>query len=283
MKRNSVLLATGLLLCGASSAFSATIRDIIRQERLSPQEAAAVVAISKGVGVSTNEVLKARKDLREKAWDLAPAFFIAERTRQSPRTIWQEHERGASWQSLERDRNTDYGRRKKEKRDRYDDGYRYDDGDHRYDDDNDRYDDRNRGQGGGLEDVLGDVLGRRRNDRYDDQYDYRNDRNYADRDYERRVWDQILERAYKVDANRLWRWVEQGMNEGDLSLAAHVGKLARVDPNEVLYELERNRKSWNRVREIYGISSDWERRERRPRNNRDRNDWDFLGDIFRIN
>lgn len=73
------------------------------------------------------------------------------------------------------------------------------------------------------------------------------------------------------------------MNEGDLSLAAHVSKLARVEPNEVLSELDRNRKSWNRVREIFGISADWERREQRPRNNRDRSDWDFLGDIFRIN
>jgi hypothetical protein len=298
------LAATALLATGAM----AQMNDLMRRDRLNETEAGSALAIARGLGLRLDYVVRTRRELGTQMWNLAPVFYISERSNMDPRRVWQERRRGASWMELDRnrgyygsgrhgDRDDDFGD-PREWDDRYrNDPYRGDDryrdpyGDDRYRNDpyyNDRYDDQYRNRRGGLADLVDDILGRRDNDDY-----YSNNRNRygrgSDRQYEQRVWDQILQRAYGHNTSRTWRFLDRGMHIGDIALASYVARVASVQPERVLDELART-KNWSRVRERFGIGSDWESRGRyrgddryrdddRYRNGRNR---DILDDIFDI-
>ena len=281
----TVLLATGAL---------AQIDDLMRRDRLSETEAASAVAIARGLGLRLDYVVRVKRELGTQMWNLGPVFYISERNNVDPRQVWQEHRRGAGWMELDRNRGRDwlgrggnsygYGTPPRRGDDYYEDEYYGDDyrnrggfDDNRY---QDRYDDSYRNRRGGLSDIIGDILGRRDDDDY-----YRNNRNrygrQGDRQYEQRVWDQILRRAHGHGVNRTWRYLDRGLHIGDLAMASHLARVARTQPERVLEELLRDR-SWRRVRDRLGISDDWETRGR-YRNERGRQGGrDILDDIFDI-
>lgn len=286
MKRTLWTLgATAVLANGAV----AQIDDLMRRDRLSETEAASAVAIARGLGLRLDYVVRVKNDLRTQMWNLGPVFYISERTNQDPRQIWQEHRRGTGWMEIDRGRGSgnyrgrgdEHGYQTPPRRGRDDDErYRQDP----YERDpysRDRYEDGYRNQRGGLADLVGDILGRRNDD--DDFYSNNRDRygRQGDKSYERQVWDQIFRRAFNQSTSRLWRYVDRGAHIGDLALASHVARVARVEPERVMDELMRNR-NWNRVREHFGISRDWESRDR-DWNDRGRNrDRNILDDIFEI-
>ena len=299
MKRTLLSLgATALLATGAF----AQIDDLMRRDRLSETEAASAVAIARGLGLRLDYVVRVKRELGTQMWNLGPVFYISERSNIDPRTVWQEHRRGAGWMELDRNRGRDYiGRRGDDygygtpPPRRGDDDYRYEDeryeneryreggfGDYR---NQDRYDDAYRNRRGGLSDIIDDILGRRDDDDY-----YRNNRTrygrQGDRQYEQRVWDEILKRAHGHGVNRTWRYLDRGLHIGDIALASHVARVARTQPERVLDELIRNR-NWRRVREHFGIADDWETRDRYRNENRGRGQGqgrnrDILDDIFEI-
>jgi hypothetical protein len=292
-----------LLTLGASATLAtgalAQIDELIRRERMPETEAAAAVAISRGLGLRLDYVVRVKRDLGPRVWDLGPVFYISERHNIDPRQVYNEHRRGASWMELDRGRGY-YGDGRGRGRG-YDDGYGYGSGSgygsgygnyepnrgDNWDDDyyRNRYDDQYRGRRGGLSDLIGDILGRRDDDGY-----YRNNRGRYGRDndkqYTQRVWDQILQRAYGHGVSRTWRFLDRGAHIGDLAMASHIARVARTQPERVMDELMRNR-NWNRVRERFGIGRDWESRgryrddDRYRGNGRDRDIWDDIFDIIR--
>jgi len=292
------MLATGAL---------AQMNDLMKRERLSETEAASAIAIARGLGLRLDYVARVGKDLNAKMWELGPVFYISERSNLDPYRVWQEHRRGTGWMEIDRNRDRDLGWGRNDPgygtppRGGYDDrggfgdnrgGFADNHGDNRdryrdRNDDNqdrygDRYDDQYRNRRGGLADIIGDILGRR-----DDDDFYRGNRDrygrQGDRAYEQRVWDQILQRAFNQNASRLWRYLDRGTHIGDIALASHVARVARTQPERVMDELLRTH-NWNRVRETFGISRDWETRERNRNDrgrNRDRDIWDDIIDIIR--
>ena len=123
MKRTLLTLsATAMLATGAL----AQIDDLIRRERMPETEAAAAVAISRGLGLRLDYVVRVKRELGQRVWDLGPVFYISERSNMDPRQIWNEHRRGASWMELDRNRGY-YG----EGRGRYEDEYGYGSGGYR--------------------------------------------------------------------------------------------------------------------------------------------------------
>jgi hypothetical protein len=108
-RKSTVLLLTTVFAALSAQAFGQrfdSIRPIMEKERVSPQEAAAVLAISQGTGMSPGVVVRVKDKARAKLWDMGPAFYIGQITGSDPAYIWREHERGASWDQLE-----GYGRR----------------------------------------------------------------------------------------------------------------------------------------------------------------------------
>jgi hypothetical protein len=292
VKRTLLILGASAML--ATGAF-AQMNDLMRRERLSETEAASAIAISRGLGLRLDYVARVGKDISAKIWELGPVFYISERNNLDPYRVWQEHRRGTGWMEIDRNRGSLLGRGGNGGG-----GYGYGGGGYGtpprgYDDnrggfgDNrgpdrygDRYDDSYRNRRGGLADLIGDILGRRDDDDY-----YRGNRDRygrnGDRAYEQRVWDQIFQRAFSQNASRLWRYVDRGTHIGDLALAMHVSRVARTQPERVMDELVRT-KNWNRVREHFGISRDWESRERNWNDrgrNRDRNIWEDIFEIIR--
>ncbi|MEO7453335.1 MAG: hypothetical protein ABIV13_01065 [Fimbriimonadales bacterium] len=292
MKRTLLTLgATAMLATGAL----AQIDDLIKRERMPETEAAAAVAISRGLGLRLDYVVRVKKDLRPRVWDLGPVFYISERNNVDPRRVWEEHRRGASWMEIDRDRgrggNGGYSGRGGYGNEPYGRG--------NWDDDNDfyrdRYDDQYRNRKGGLSDLLGDILGRRDDDNY-----YRDNRGRYGRDtdkqYEQQVWDQILRRASGHGVSRTWRYVDHGAHIGDIAMASHIAQIARTQPERVMDELMRTR-NWKRVREKFNIGSDWESRGRYRDDDKYRDDdryrddgrgrrrgrdiWDDIFDIIR--
>jgi hypothetical protein len=275
----------------ASGAF-AQINDLIRRERMPETEAAAAVAISRGLGLRLDYVVRVKRDLGPRVWDLGAVFYISERNNVDPRRVWEEHRRGASWLELDRDRDRGrggygsggsggYGGRG---------GYGNEPrGRGNWDDDNDfyrnRYDDQYRDRRGGLADLLGDILGRRDDDNY-----YRDNRGrYGrnnDKQYEQQVWDQVLRRAFGHGVSRTWRYLDRGAHIGDLAMASHIARVGQTQPERVMDELMRTR-NWNRVRERFNVGPDWESRGRYRNDDRyrgggrDRDIWDDIFDIIR--
>jgi hypothetical protein len=270
--------------------------DLMRRDRLSETEAASAIAIARGLGLRLDYVVRVKRDLSTQMWNLAPVFYISERGNMDPRQIWQMHRRGAGWMEIDSGRgrnyggrNEDYGYQGRDRGNRNDDDYGYGrdpygqdpSGRDPYDRDpygRDRYD--NNGRRGGLADLVDDILGRR-----DDDSFYRNNRDrygrQSDKQYEQRVWDQILRRAYNQNTSRLWRYVDRGAHIGDIALAVHVARIARVQPERVMDELMRTH-NWNRVRETFGIARDWESRDRNY-NGRDRGrNRDLIDDLIDI-
>jgi hypothetical protein len=259
--------ATAMLATGATAQMS----ELMRRQRLSETEAASAIAIARGLGLRLDYVARVGKDISAKIWELGPVFYISERNNLDPYRVWQEHRRGAGWMEIDRNRGSLLGRGRYGSGGGYEyggggygygsrGGYEYGGGrgqggygDDRY---GDRYDDNYRTRRGGLADLIGDILGRRDDDDY-----YRGNRDrygrQGDRAYEQRVWDQILQRAFNQNASRLWRYLDRGTHIGDLALASHVARIARTQPDRVMDELVRT-KNWNRVRETFGISRDWE-------------------------
>lgn len=293
MKRTLLTLgATAMLATGAL----AQIDELMRRDRLGELEATTAVAIARGLGLRLDYVVRVKRELGTEMWNLGPVFYISERSNLDPRQIWNEHRRGAGWMEIDRDRGRGsilrdgYGEPRRGERD---DEYRYGDdrygddryGENRFPDRNDRYDDAYRNRRGGLADLIGDILGRRDNDDYYRENRGRYGRN-GDREYEQRVWDEILRRAHGHGVGRTWQFLERGARIGDLVMASHIARVARTQPERVMDEFMRNR-NWNRVRERYNIASDWESqgRNRNTRDNRGRNQgrdiWDDIYDIIR--
>jgi hypothetical protein len=281
------MLATGAL---------AQIDELIRRERMPETEAASAVAISRGLGLRLDYVVRVKRDLGPRAWDLGPVFFISERNNMDPRQVWNEHRRGTSWMEIDRERGRGYGGGRGSN---YGGGYGSGYGEPtrgggNWDNDDfyrNRYDDQYRNRRGGLSDLIGDILGRRDDDNY-----YRDNRGRYGRDndkqYTQRVWDQILQRAHGHGVSRTWRFLDRGAHIGDLAMASHIAQVARTQPERVMDELMRTR-NWNRVRERFGIGPDWQSRGRYRDDDRYRNDdrnrgrgggrdiWDDIFDIIR--
>lgn len=296
MKRTLLTLGAAAMLATGAVA---QMNDLMRRERLSETEAASAIAIARGLGLRLDYVARVGKDISAKMWELGPVFYISERNNLDPYQVWQEHRRGAGWMEIDRNRGSILGRGRNDygygtpPRRGYDDGRggfadNHGDSRDRYGDNRgrdrygERYDDEYRNRRGGLADVIGDILGRRDDDDY-----YRGNRGrygrQGDRAYEQRVWDQIFQRAFNQNASRLWRYLDRGTHIGDLALAMHVARVARTQPERVMDELVRTR-NWNRVREHFGISRDWESRERNWNDrgrNRDRSIWDDIFEIIR--
>ena len=103
-RKSTVLLLTAAFAALSVQAFGQridSIRPIMEKERVSPQEAAAALAISQGTGMSPGVVFRVKDKARAKLWDMGPAFYIGQMTGSDPAYIWREHERGASWDQLE--------------------------------------------------------------------------------------------------------------------------------------------------------------------------------------
>ena len=276
MKKSFVIFSLSLAaLAGAAQRYDSGISDLIRRERLSPQEAATVYAISRGLGIDTYQVLRERNVPLAHVWDLAPAFYISQKTRLSVREIWDLHRRGADWQDIESGR-YDYrgrGRNDNGRGGYYDDGY--DNGGYRQGDPvapgrPDRQGDQGRRQGdqgygrdNRQQGDLGDILRRR-----DDQYG-RNGRYDRDDAYVERVWRQMLGRAFNSRAIGDWSWIRKGLYPNDLALAAHVSLITGADPDDVLYELSRTH-NWEQVKRTFHVSNDWSRQDGRYRYDRRR-------------
>lgn len=279
MKRTLLILGAVTTLAGSATA---QVNELMRHERMSETEAASVVAIARGLGLRLDYVVWVDRELKGKPWELGPVFYISERNNLDPIRVWQEHRRGVGWMEIVRGRNNyGYGM---PPRGGYGEGHRgfgdnHGDSPDRY---GDRYDDDYSNRRGGLAGPIDEVLGRRDDDAY-----YRDNRSRYGRNsdgaYEERVWDQLLQRAYGQDASKLWRYLDRGTHIGDLALASHLAKVVRTRPERVMDELLRTH-DWNRVREIFGVSRDWETRGRywndRGRT-RDRSVWDDLIEIFR--
>jgi hypothetical protein len=220
-------LALAIALLGLTSSYAQpdmSMSELMRCERLGAYDAASITAISRGLNLDANYILRTQQALRVSAWKLAPAFYISEATGRSVRDVLSEHYR-RTWDEIESGYYSDPRRTAAPRHPGYSDAYDYDNS-------------------------------------------YRSSRSRRvvvdDREYERKLWERLLGRGYGRAAAESVCWIDRGRSFADLALAAHVGRVSGADPNDVLFEFSRVR-SWERVRQMFGLSTDWGTRERRVR------------------
>lgn len=250
MKRNQIVIGAfaGLLVVAASANAqrNLSIGELVQYRKVSPQEAATIVAISRGLNIPSEYVLMQSQGMLGQVWSQAPAFSISERYRIPVREVWNKKLRGMSWDQIENDASR-FGRY--DSRGSRDRDWNWDDSQRREWDNLPRKNDDNRGG-------IDDILRRREDDRY--RPSNRNE------DYERRVWEQLLDRTFGRDASRATWWTERRLHYGDIALAGHVARVAKVNIDDVLYHLTRTH-NWNVIRNDFGIDRTWERQTQRPR------------------